>query len=152
MPITVLVRYLELVADACLCAASQSGSGDGRRRTLRRDRSRAGRLVGRRGRRHRGRLRQLAAKVSELRIFDDAAGKMNLAIRDVGGAMLVVSQFTLLGDCRKGRRPSFVARAPPDVAEALYETFVAAVGGLGISVATGRFRQHMLVVSPTTAR
>ena len=89
--------------------------------------------------------RQLAAKVSELRIFDDAAGKMNLAIRDIGGAMLVVSQFTLLGDCRKGRRPSFVGAAPPDIAEALYETFVAAVGGLGISVATGRFRQHMLV-------
>ena len=89
--------------------------------------------------------RQLAAKVSELRIFDDAAGKMNLAIRDIGGAMLVVSQFTLLGDCRKGRRPSFVGAAPPDIAEALYETFVAAVGGLGISVATGRFRQHMSV-------
>lgn len=89
--------------------------------------------------------RQLAAKVSELRIFDDAAGKMNLSIRDVGGAMLVVSQFTLLGDCRKGRRPSFVAAAPPEIAEALYETFVAAAGGLGIPVATGRFRQHMLV-------
>ncbi len=89
--------------------------------------------------------RQLAAKVSELRIFDDAAGKMNLAIRDVGGAMLVISQFTLLGDCRKGRRPSFVGAAPPEIAEALYEAFVAAVGGLGIPVATGRFRQHMLV-------
>lgn len=89
--------------------------------------------------------RQLAVKVSDLRIFDDAAGKMNLAIRDVGGAMLVVSQFTLLGDCRKGRRPSFVGAAPPDIAEALYEKFVAAVGELGIPVATGRFRQHMLV-------
>ena len=89
--------------------------------------------------------RQLAAKVSELRIFDDAAGKMNLATRDVGGAMLVVSQFTLLGDCRKGRRPSFVGAAPPDIAEALYESFVAAVGALGIPIATGRFRQHMLV-------
>jgi D-tyrosyl-tRNA(Tyr) deacylase len=89
--------------------------------------------------------RQLATKVSELRIFDDAAGKMNRAIRDVGGAMLVVSQFTLLGDCRKGRRPSFVRAAPPKVAEALYESFVAVVRELGIPVATGRFRQHMLV-------
>jgi D-tyrosyl-tRNA(Tyr) deacylase len=89
--------------------------------------------------------RQLAAKVAELRIFDDAAGKMNLALRDVSGAMLVVSQFTLLGDCRKGRRPSFVGAAPPEIAEALYETFVAAVADLGIPAATGRFRQHMLV-------
>jgi D-tyrosyl-tRNA(Tyr) deacylase len=89
--------------------------------------------------------RQLAAKIAELRIFDDAAGKMNLAIRDVGGAMLVVSQFTLLGDCRKGRRPSFVGAAPPETAETLYESFVAAVAGLGISVATGRFRRHMQV-------
>lgn len=89
--------------------------------------------------------RQLATKVSELRIFDDAAGKMNLAIRDVSGAMLVVSQFTLLGDCRKGRRPSFVRAAPPATAEALYRSFVAVVRELGIPVATGRFRQHMLV-------
>jgi D-tyrosyl-tRNA(Tyr) deacylase len=89
--------------------------------------------------------RQLAAKVAELRIFDDTAGKMNLALRDVGGAMLVVSQFTLLGDCRKGRRPSFVGAAPPEIAEALYEAFVAAVSTLGIPVSTGRFRQHMLV-------
>jgi D-tyrosyl-tRNA(Tyr) deacylase len=89
--------------------------------------------------------RQLATKVSELRIFDDAAGKMNLALRDVGGAMLVISQFTLLGDCRKGRRPSFVRAAPPEIAEALYTAFVAVVGELGIPVATGRFRQHMLV-------
>ncbi len=89
--------------------------------------------------------RQLAAKIAQLRIFDDAAGKMNLAIRDVGGAMLVVSQFTLLGDCRKGRRPSFVAAAPPEIAEALYESFVAAVAASDISVATGRFRAHMLV-------
>ncbi len=89
--------------------------------------------------------RQLAEKIVGLRIFDDEQGKMNLALGDVGGAMLVVSQFTLLGDCRKGRRPSFVAAAPPELAAALYEQFVAAVIEQGIPVATGRFRQHMLV-------
>ena len=70
---------------------------------------------------------------------------MNLAITDVGGAVLVVSQFTLLGDCRKGRRPSFVAAAPPEIAERLYETFVAAIGVQGVPVATGRFRAMMEV-------
>jgi len=89
--------------------------------------------------------RQLADKVVGLRIFDDAEGKMNLALADVGGAMLVVSQFTLLGDCRKGRRPSFVAAAPPELAENLYQAFVDAVTSQGIEVATGRFRQHMQV-------
>ncbi|MEE8450574.1 MAG: D-aminoacyl-tRNA deacylase [Thermoguttaceae bacterium] len=89
--------------------------------------------------------RQLARKVAGLRIFEDAEGKMNLSLGDVGGAMLVVSQFTLLGDCRKGRRPSFVAAAPPELAERLYETFVATVAEEGIAVATGRFRQHMQV-------
>ena len=88
---------------------------------------------------------QLAGKIVGLRVFDDADGKMNLALSDVEGAMLVVSQFTLLGDCRKGRRPSFVGAAPPEVAEALYEAFVAAVATLGIRVATGRFRQNMQV-------
>jgi D-aminoacyl-tRNA deacylase len=89
--------------------------------------------------------RQLAEKVSGLRIFEDDQGKMNLALADVGGAMLVVSQFTLLGDCRKGRRPSFDAAARPELAEQLYEVFVAAVAARGIEVATGRFRQHMEV-------
>ncbi len=88
---------------------------------------------------------QLAEKIIGLRIFDDADGKMNLALADVGGAMLVVSQFTLLGDCRKGRRPSYIAAAGPELAETLYEAFVAAVQKQGIEVATGRFRQHMQV-------
>jgi D-tyrosyl-tRNA(Tyr) deacylase len=87
----------------------------------------------------------LVEKIAGLRIFDDAAGKMNLALGDVGGAMLVVSQFTLLGDARKGRRPSYTAAAPAEIAERLYEHFVARVRERGISVATGRFRQHMQV-------
>ena len=70
---------------------------------------------------------------------------MNLALADVGGAMLVVSQFTLLGDCRRGRRPDFLAAAKPDEAERLYRVFVAAVVEAGIAVATGRFREHMQV-------
>lgn len=90
--------------------------------------------------------RQLAEKVSSLRLFDDDAGKMNLGLADVGGAMLVVSQFTLLGDCRKGRRPSFTNAAPPELAERLYEAFCALVRSAGIEVATGRFRRHMEVV------
>jgi D-tyrosyl-tRNA(Tyr) deacylase len=89
--------------------------------------------------------RWLADKVAGLRVFNDAEGKMNLALADVGGAILVVSQFTLLGDCRRGRRPSFVAAAPPEKAEDLYEVFVEAVRRQGLPVATGRFRQHMEV-------
>jgi D-tyrosyl-tRNA(Tyr) deacylase len=89
--------------------------------------------------------RALADKTVDLRIFEDDAGKMNLSVEDVQGAVLVVSQFTLLGDCRKGRRPSFVEAAPPDVAERLYETFIAAIGVRGIPVATGKFRAHMEV-------
>jgi D-tyrosyl-tRNA(Tyr) deacylase len=88
---------------------------------------------------------QLADKSVQLRIFDDADGKMNLALADVGGAMLVVSQFTLLGDCRKGRRPSFIQAAPPELAERLYEVFIAAVGVQDIPVATGKFRAMMQV-------
>jgi D-tyrosyl-tRNA(Tyr) deacylase len=89
--------------------------------------------------------RQLAAKIAGLRIFEDDEGKMNRGLAEVGGAMLVVSQFTLLGDCRKGRRPNFTAAAGPELAEKLYEAFVTTVRSEGISVATGRFRQHMHV-------
>ncbi len=89
--------------------------------------------------------RWLAEKIAGLRIFEDQAGKMNLSLADAGGAMLVVSQFTLLGDCRRGRRPSFVGAAPPELAERLYETFVETARAQGIAVATGRFRAHMEV-------
>lgn len=85
----------------------------------------------------------LAEKIAGLRVFEDDAGKMNLALADVGGRMLAVSQFTLFGDCRKGRRPSFVEAARPEKAELLYETFVAEVRGQGIHVETGRFQTHM---------
>jgi D-tyrosyl-tRNA(Tyr) deacylase len=88
---------------------------------------------------------QLADKLVALRVFDDDAGKMNRSLADVGGAMLVVSQFTLLGDCRKGRRPSFDAAAPPEAAQSLYEVFAGQVRQQGIEVATGRFREMMQV-------
>jgi len=88
---------------------------------------------------------QLADKIAGLRIFNDAAGKMNLALADIGGAMLVVSQFTLLGDASRGRRPSFVAAAPPELAERLYESFVVKIRATGLPVATGRFRADMRV-------
>ena len=87
----------------------------------------------------------LAQKIAGLRIFEDGQGKMNLSLSDVGGGMLVVSQFTLLGDCRKGRRPSFVRAARPEKAQALYGSFVAEVRGQGIAVETGRFQEHMQV-------
>jgi len=87
----------------------------------------------------------LAEKIATLRIFEDANGKMNAALADIGGAMLVVSQFTLYGDCRKGRRPSFTAAAPPEQAERLYEYFVAQIRRQNIPIATGRFRANMQV-------
>lgn len=89
--------------------------------------------------------RQLADKTIALRIFDDADGKMNLSLEEIGGSLLVVSQFTLLGDCRKGRRPSFIGAAPPELAEKLYNTFIGAAGSKGIPIATGRFRAMMEV-------
>jgi D-tyrosyl-tRNA(Tyr) deacylase len=87
--------------------------------------------------------RYLADKTIQLRIFDDSQGKMNLSLPEVGGALLVVSQFTLLGDCRKGRRPSFVQAASPEVAQPLYEGFIAAAGAQGVPVASGVFRAMM---------
>lgn len=89
--------------------------------------------------------RYLADKISGLRIFEDEEGKMNLSLMDVGGAMLVVSQFTLYGDCRKGRRPSFIEAAPPEKADALYNAFIEMVRFKGIPVETGRFQTHMEV-------
>ena len=87
----------------------------------------------------------LADKVFNLRIFADGADKMNLSVPEIGGAILVVSQFTLHGDCRKGRRPSYNDAAPPVMAEKLYEHFVTALRKLGAPVATGRFQAMMEV-------
>lgn len=87
----------------------------------------------------------LAGKIFHLRIFADNADKMNLTVGETGGALLVVSQFTLHGDCRKGRRPSYNAAAPPETAEKLYDYFVAALRALGAPVATGRFQAMMEV-------
>jgi D-tyrosyl-tRNA(Tyr) deacylase len=87
----------------------------------------------------------LAAKLAGLRIFGDAAGKMNLSVADVGGEVLVVSQFTLYGDASRGRRPSFTAAAPPEVAAPLVQEVAAELGRLGVPVAEGRFGAAMRV-------
>jgi D-aminoacyl-tRNA deacylase len=89
--------------------------------------------------------RWLADKVVGLRIFEDEQGKMNVSVADAGGSVLVVSQFTLYGDCSKGRRPSFIDAARPEVAEPLYEAFANAVRMQGVPVATGRFGAMMQV-------
>jgi len=85
----------------------------------------------------------LAAKIVKLRIFSDAEGKMNLSVQDVGGGVLVVSQFTLLADTRKGNRPSFTDAAPPEAGNRLYEEFCRAAAALGVAVEKGIFGAHM---------
>lgn len=89
--------------------------------------------------------RLLAEKIVQLRIFSDAEGKFNLSALDVGGGVLVVSQFTLFADTRRGRRPSFISAAPPDAAAPLVERFMDAVRAQGLTVAGGRFGAHMQV-------
>lgn len=88
---------------------------------------------------------RLCRKITGLRIFDDARGQMNRAVDEIGGALLVVSQFTLHADCRKGRRPSFQNAAPAAQAERLYEHFVAEARRSALPVETGRFQAHMMV-------
>lgn len=89
--------------------------------------------------------KMLADKIAHLRIFPDQGKLMNLSTLDVGGQMLIVSQFTLYGDCRKGRRPSYSDAAPPEKAEELYELFIQETANLGISVASGKFQAMMEV-------
>ena len=85
----------------------------------------------------------LAEKIVHLRIFDDAQGRMNRSLLDVGGGLLCISQFTLYGDCRKGRRPSYDQAASPETARPLYEAFLESLRALGATVATGQFRAMM---------
>lgn len=89
--------------------------------------------------------RSLAEKTAGLRIFEDAQGKMNLSVEETGGAVLVVSQFTLYGDCRQGRRPGFSSAAPQETANTLYERFVGLLRKRGLPVATGIFQAEMAV-------
>ena len=90
-------------------------------------------------------VRYCADKISGLRVFDDENGKLNLSLKDVGGSVLLVSQFTLLGDARHGRRPSFIRAARPEAAEPLFTALCEDIAGRGIHVETGRFRTHMEV-------
>jgi len=90
-------------------------------------------------------IRYLADKIVNLRIFEDGEGKMNRSLLETKGEALVVSQFTLYGDCRKGRRPSFAEAAPPERAEGIYTSFVEQMRRYGVPVATGTFQAHMLL-------
>ena len=90
-------------------------------------------------------IRYLVEKTVNLRIFPDTAGKFNRSVADAGGGLLLVSQFTLISDTRKGRRPSFIEAAPPGEAEALFNRFVELARSTGLPVETGRFQAHMLV-------
>lgn len=90
-------------------------------------------------------IKYVAAKVSGLRIFEDGEGKMNLAVGDAGGAVLVVSQFTLCGDCRKGRRPSFDDAEPPASAKPFYESLLSELRALNLKIEAGEFQAHMEV-------
>jgi D-tyrosyl-tRNA(Tyr) deacylase len=90
-------------------------------------------------------VRYVAGKIRELRVFGDEQGKMNRSVQESGGSVLVVSQFTLAGDCRKGRRPSFDAAAPPEIARALYEDVVRDLRAAGLTVETGEFQAIMRV-------
>jgi len=92
-------------------------------------------------------VRFIAEKVANLRVYPDERGRMNRSLRDVGGAVLLISQFTLFGDCRKGRRPSFDAAADPETAQALYCTCAAVLREMGLHVAEGRFAAHMHVTA-----
>ena len=89
--------------------------------------------------------RYLVEKTVNLRIFSDTGGRFNLSILDAGGELLVVSQFTLLADTRRGRRPSFTEAAPPEQAEALFQRFLELLSSCGLRVESGRFQQHMMV-------
>lgn len=90
-------------------------------------------------------VKYMVEKITNLRIFEDENEKLNLSVLDIEGEILVVSQFTLLGDCRKGRRPNFMKAARPELANKLYEDFVSLTREKGIKVGTGVFREHMVV-------